>query len=190
MSLFDQQKWNGKYQNAEGVPALPSAVLVGLADFLPMNGRAIDVAGGAGRNAIWLSQRGLDVTIADVSAIGLQLAAERASVAGVSLTPLQVDLEEEPFPTGPWDLIVSVCYLQRQLFSAYPRVLAPGGLLVVIQPTVTNLEKHDKPPRPFLLEVGELPRLVSGLEIVHYTEEWLDDGRHDAVVVARRPEVR
>lgn len=190
MSLFDQQKWNSKYQNATSVPAVPSAVLVGLADLLPRSGRAIDVAGGAGRNAIWLSQHGLDVTLADVSAVGLQLATERAKAAGISFTPLQVDLEEQPFPTGPWDLIVSVCYLQRQLFSAYPRVLAPGGLLVVIQPTVTNLEKHDKPPRPFLLEVGELPRLVPGLEIVHYKEEWLADDRHDAVVIARRPEAR
>jgi tellurite methyltransferase len=99
---------------------------------------------------------------------------------------LETDLELEPFPAGPWDLIVSVCYLLRPLFAVYPRFLAPGGILAVVQPTKKNLERHDKPPADFLLDDGELPRLVSGLEVVHYEEGWLADGRHDAVIVARR----
>jgi tellurite methyltransferase len=186
MPLFDQQKWDAKYAAAEEVPREPSAVLCSLDPLLPKNGRALDIAGGAGRNAIWLAQRGLEVTVADVSRQGLALAGDRAREANVSIRPLCTDLEEAPFPSGFWDLILSVCYLWRPLFSVYPQVLSPGGLLVVIQPTRKNLERHPKPPAGYLLHDGELPSLVSGLDIVHYQEGWQADGRHDAVVVARK----
>lgn len=168
------------------MPREPATVLVGLDRYLPRHGRGLDVAGGAGRHGIWLAERGLDVTIADISARGLALAREEAAAAGVRITTLETDLELAPFPAGPWDLIVSVCYLQRQLFDAYPRALAPGGILAVVQPTKKNLERHDKPPADFLLNDRELPRLVSGLEVLHYEEGWLADGRHDAVIVARK----
>lgn len=186
MPLFDEQKWDAKYAAADDVPHEPSAVLRSLDGLLPKSGRAIDVAGGAGRNAIWLAQRGLEVTIADVSPRGLELAAARARDAGTSIIPLRTDLEDGPFPAGPWDLILCVCYLWRPLYAVYPQVLSPGGLLVIIQPTKKNLERHAKPPAGFLLNDGELPSLVSALEIVHYAEEWQADGRHDAVVVARK----
>jgi SAM-dependent methyltransferase len=186
MPAFDRTKWDAKYSDPQFAPREPSAVLVSLEKFLPNEGRAIDVAGGAGRNAIWLAQRGLDVTIADVSSVGLAQAAARAAEAKVSLKTLCTDLEESPFPPGPWDLILSIRYVQRPLFKIYPQVLSPGGTLVVIQPTKTNLERHAKPPAEFLLDDGELPGLILGLRIVHREEGWLADGRHDAVVVARK----
>ena len=186
MSLFDQEKWDAKYAAADAVPGEPSAVLRSLDALLPRSGRALDVAGGAGRNAIWLAQRGLDVTLADVSHRGLSLAAARAKEAGVSFTPLRTDLQDGPFPAGPWDLILSACYLWRPLYAVYPQVLSPGGLLVVIQPTTTNLERHPKPPADYLLGDGELPDLVRGMEVVYYREGWQEDGRHDAVVVVRK----
>lgn len=186
MSEFDRSKWDAKYADPQFAPREPSAVLVSLERFLPRQGRAIDVAGGAGRNAIWLAQRGLDVTIADVSRVGLEQSQQRAAEAGVMIRTLCTDLAEQPFPSGPWDLIVSCRYLQRPLFKSYPQALAAGGTLVVIQPTKTNLQRHEKPPPDFLLEDGELPRLVTGLSIVHYEEGWLADERHDAVVVARK----
>jgi hypothetical protein len=186
MSDFDRQKWNAKYSDAEFAPREPSAGLVALESFLPRRGRALEVAGGAGRHSIWMAGRGLDVTIADISAVGLAQARERAAEAGVAIRTLETDLQDAPFPPGPWDLIVSVCYLWRPIYAVYPAALAPGGVLVVIQPTKKNLQRHDKPPFDFLLDEGELPRLVKGLEIVHYEEGWLADDRHDAVLVARK----
>ena len=186
MSQADRDKWNAKYADAEFAPRQPSAGLVGLDRFLPRKGRAIDVAGGGGRHGIWLAKRGLDVTIADVSSVGLAIARRRADEAGVKVTLLETDLEALPLPAGPWDLVVSICYLCRHLFPTFPRVLAPGGVLVVIQPTKRNLERCDKPPPDFLLEDGELPTLVRDLAVVHYEEGWLADDRHDAVLVARR----
>lgn len=181
----DRDKWNARYATEEP-PREPSAVLVSLEPFLPSRGRALDVAGGAGRHALWLAGRGLDVTIADISSAGLAIARRRATEESLQIAMLEIDLAAEPFPAGPWDLIVSVCHVNRPLFAVYPSVLAPGGILAVIQPTKRNLERHAKPPAGFLLEDGELPSLVTGLEIVHYEEGWLADERHDAVLIAQR----
>ena len=186
MSLFDQQKWDAKYAAGLEIPREPSRGLLALEKMLPRRGRALDVAGGAGRHAVWLAERGLDVTLADVSPRGLALAAERAKRAGVKLKALQTDLQDDGFPAGPWDLILCVCYIWRPHYAVYPQVLSPGGLLVVIQPTKTNLERHPKPPSDFLLNDGELPGLVKGLEVIHYQEGWQDDDRHDAVLVGRK----
>jgi len=187
MSAADREKWDAKYAAAEAAPHEPSAVLKGLTNFLPARGKALDVAGGAGRNAIWPARRGLRVTIADISAVGLALAQERAAATGVIVETLEIDLEHGRLQAGVFEVIMSVCYLCRPLFAEFPRLLAPGGTLIVIQPTKRNLERNDKPPAAYLLEEGELPRLASGLEILHYEEGWLADGRHDAVLVARKP---
>ncbi len=52
---------------------------------------------------------------------------------------------------------------------------------------MTNLERHAKPPAEFLVEENELRTLATGLDVVHYGESWRSDGRHEALLVARRP---
>ncbi len=187
MSLAERTKWDARYR-ASSPSFTPSPFLAELDAVLPRRGRALDVGGGAGRNALALARRGLDVTLADISPVGLDLARAEAERAGVPLATVALDfeLELDATPAGPWDLILQLHYLHRPLFARYPALLAPGGLLVVVHPTRTNLERHSKPGPDFLLEDGELPGLVSSLEIVRYEEGWLDEGRHEARLVARR----
>jgi SAM-dependent methyltransferase len=184
----DRHRWNERYRERAAEPRLPPSVLLTSLDpILPRRGRALDLAGGAGRHAVWLAQRGLDVTLADVSEVALEQAREAAAAAGVTLRTLAADLEQEPLPAGPWDLIVSFHYLQRSLFAAFPDALAPDGLLVFVQPTLRNLERHSRPSAQYLLQEGELSGLVQGLEILRHEEGWSAEGRHEALLVARRP---
>ena len=185
MSELDREKWDSRYSQ-DSAPEEPSRLLLELADYLPNSGRALDLAGGGGRHAIWLAKRGLHVTLADISKVGLNLAKRRADRAGVEIETLTVDLEADEFPSGAWDLVVSFHYLWRPLFPVFPQVLAPRGILLFAQPTRKNLERHVKPPAQFLLEDGELPLLVNGLEVLHYEEGWLSEDRHEAVVVCQR----
>ena len=186
MSLAERAKWDARYR-ASSPSFTPSPFLAEIDAALPRRGRALDVGGGSGRNALALARRGLDVTLADISPVGLDLARAEAARAGIHLETIALDLELDAPPAGPWDLILQLHYLHRPLFARYPALLAPGGLLVVVHPTRTNLERHSKPGPDFLLEDGELPGLVSSLEIVRYEEGWLDEGRHEARLVARRP---
>ena len=184
--LSDRDRWNDKYRAGHHDSASPSPWLVSLADRLPRSGRALDVAGGAGRNALWLAERGLDVTLADVSDVALEIAQARADERQLRIRTERVDLACEALPAPPWDLIVDTLYLERALFSAFAGALAPEGMLVFLQPTERNLERHARPPRRFLLKEGELATLVPPrLEIVVLEENWSDNGYHEARLLAR-----
>lgn len=190
MSDFDREKWNARYAAGDHASPQPSSLLTRLDETLPRQGRALDVAGGAGRHAIWLAQRGLDVTLSDISPVGLELAKVRAEQSGLPLATLELDLEDNPFPPGPWDVIVSFHFLRRSLFMEFQRHLSPGGWLVFVQATASNLQRHSRPPAAFLLADDELPglasRLAPGLQIRHYEQGWLADDQHVAYLVAQR----
>jgi hypothetical protein len=124
MSDADRLKWNARYRE-EAPPRAVSAVVRAVEDLLPRRGRALDVAGGAGRHAVWLAQRGLTVTLADVADEGLERAREAAAGAGVAVETVAVDLEAAPLPAGPWDLILCFHYLHRPLFASFAACSSP-----------------------------------------------------------------
>ncbi len=187
MSEADRVKWDRLWREERMLTDVPNPFLVGLLPRLPTAGCALDVAGGAGRHAVVLARHGLEVTLVDVSPVGLAAAREAAEAAGSAITTRQLDLELEPLPTGPWDVIVNLHYLDRSLFGVFGSLLAPGGLLLFAHPTRTNLQRNPRPGERFLLEDGELPSLVQGLEVLHLAEGWTDWGRHEAHLLARRP---
>ncbi|MFP6620848.1 MAG: class I SAM-dependent methyltransferase [Pirellulaceae bacterium] len=186
MAISDRDKWNQKYLEATFPRQEPSPLIVAHSQYLPAPGRAIDLAGGNGNHALWLAQLGFEVTLADISQVALDQAASHARHEGLALQTCCLDLEEDPFPAGPWSLILSHLYLYRPLFPDIKNSLAPGGILICAQPTKTNLSRHARPPARYLLDDDELPELVEGLEILSYQQGWSVSGRHDAIVVARK----
>ncbi len=174
------EQWNERHATKDG-PGDPSAfVTVELAPLLPKPGRAIDVAGGMGRHARWLADRGWEVTLADFSTVAL------SGIDDGRITTVRTDLETDLFPEGPWDLILIVHYLDRELFPALVPHLADDGLLAFAIATERNLERHDRPALQFLLRQGEAPDLVKEMKILSYAEGWSIEDRHDARVVARK----
>jgi SAM-dependent methyltransferase len=189
MAADDRERWNQRWRaRANAVHDEPSPWLVSLAPLLPQRGRALDVAGGAGRHAVWLARRGLDVTLVDISDEGLALAESAARAAAVPLTTVRADLDLDPdaLPPGPWDLIICFLYLDRPLLPRLAAALAPGGLFVFCQPTRRNLERHPLPRATHLVDEGEARSFAAGLDILAYEEGWSDEGRHVARLVARR----
>lgn len=185
-----RSSWNNRYRE-RSAPIDPAAfVTVELAPLLGPAGRALDLAGGAGRHAIWLAERGWDTTTIDTSEVAIALAVERAEAAGVDLGLVHSDLAAEMLPDGPWDLILIVHYLQRDLFPPAIERLADDGLIAFSIATVRNLERRERPPLPYLLDEGEAPTLVDGLQILHYAEGWSTEDRHEARVVARKRKSR
>ena len=191
MSEQDRLRWNQRYRDRATRVSEPALFLRSLDDVLPTQGRALDVAGGAGRNAVWLAQRGLEVSLLDISDVALERARAAARESQIELIEIRRDLDHDPFPPGPWHVIVDFHFLARELFSEFARALAPGGYLVFVQPTMANLTRHSKPGAKYLLRDGELPGLIERagppqLEIVQYREGWSEEGRHEAELLARR----
>lgn len=181
----DQERWDERYA-ATARDGSAATFLRSIEAQLPTSGCALDIAGGTGNNALWLAERGFATTVADVSPVGMAVAQERAQAKGLTIETIRVDFEAEPPPNGPWDLIVCFNYLQRALYERLAARLAPGGYLVVGHPTRKNLERNPRPSARFLLDEGELPSLVSGLDLLLYDEGWFE-GRHEARLLARGP---
>jgi len=149
----------------------PSAFLVSaIKDVKP--GKALDVAMGQGRNAVYLATKGWDVTGFDISEEGLKAANQNAAKAGVVITTLKTRLEDFDYGTARWDLICFI-YVPTQLtvdskFIARIRTaLKPGGLMLYthklgsLSPTV-SLTESDK--------LNALLKAWSDLQIVFYEE--------------------
>lgn len=186
MTEEDRTRWDTRYAEASTSSA-PSRVLTEppVVDLLPRAGRALDLAGGTGRHAVWLAQRGLEVTVADVSPVGLARAQQHAAAHDVTISTVQVDLDRGPLPPGPWDLVLVFHYLDPAVLADVSSILAPGGSFVMVHPTRKNLERHARPSARFLLDEGALPSLVSGLHIELFDEGWSAEGFHEARLVAR-----
>lgn len=178
-----RSRWNHRHLGED--VGEPASFLIGLDDRLPRRGRALDVAAGRGRNGLWLAQRGLSVTLADFSEVALEIATGEALRRHLEVTAIRTDLESDGLPEGKWDVIICFHFLHRPLFAQIVEALLPGGWLVCELATIHNLERHDRPPRPFLLRPGELARLTRGLGTIVYAEGWTEEGRHNARFAGR-----
>ncbi|MBA2954653.1 methyltransferase domain-containing protein [Nocardioides sp. MAH-18] len=135
---FEQPSWDERY-GGEGRTwsGRPNAVLVAEASDLPV-GRAVDLGCGEGGDAIWLAERGWEVTGIDFSEAGLRKAAEHAAQRGVAdrITWVQADLRTWTPDGEQWDLVTS-CFLHlldHGMVEATRRMadaVAPGGTLLV-----------------------------------------------------------
>jgi SAM-dependent methyltransferase len=116
-----------------------------LADVTP--GRALDLACGEGRNAVWLASRGWQVIAMDFSSVGIEKGRELSDrvdwvVGDALVSPLPTDL----------DLVV-VAYLQlpaAERTVALRRAVAalvPGGRLLVVAHDSTNLTEGSGGPQ-------------------------------------------
>jgi tellurite methyltransferase len=184
--------WNDRHTD-RGRVAEPARFLIERAHLLPAGGRALDVAGGLGRNAIWLADRGFDVTLLDVSDVAVEGARAAAAEVGATLTAVRTEVTPDTVPDGPFDVVVVHHFLDRPVWARLPATLAEGGVLFVCQPTERNLERHPRPSRRWLLAASEMAAFASaarsadpGLEIVEVGEGWTDEERHEARLVVRR----
>ncbi len=165
----DYQLWEERYSSSKRQRRREaSAWLREAAPQLP-RGRALDVAMGEGRNALFLARLGYDVVGIDRSPAAVATATSLAAEEGLQVRALVGDLETCVLPAGPFDVVVVMRYLQRSLFDPLKAVLAPGGMLVYETYTRAYLQYGPRNPA-HLLEPGELLRAFQGLEILRYRE--------------------
>jgi SAM-dependent methyltransferase len=201
MAGVERDYWNRKHAEAGLLfGAEPNRFLVAEVEDLPP-GRALDVACGAGRNAVWLAERGWSVTGVDFSDVALANARGLAAERGLSVEWVQADLREWQPDGGAFDL-VAVLYLQlpaderRLVLGRAAEAVAPGGTLLVVGHDLQNLNGgHGGPKDPrVLFTPADVSGGLPGLEIEKaervlrpvQTEEG-EAQAIDALVRARRP---
>ncbi|HTR96426.1 MAG TPA: methyltransferase domain-containing protein, partial [Candidatus Acidoferrales bacterium] len=151
-------------------------------------GRALDVAAGAGRDAVFLAGLGWRIDAWDHDAEALARARALASRNGVSITTRVVALEHPglPDPGAGWDLVAVCRFLSRPLMPWLERAVAPGGALVY-ETFLRGQEAFGHPRQPrFLLEPGELAQAFPSLATECYEESAPAGGPILARLFARR----
>lgn len=194
MSRAERDKWDERYRSgAYAERTHPTALLSAWLDRLP-RGRALDVACGAGRNALFLATHGYAVDAIDISEAGLERARAAAERQRLDIGWHCADLEEEPdaLPHGPFDLVVWVRYVNAALWRPLVARLAPGGHVLVEQHLETSADVVGPSGSRFRLAPRELERAAAGLRVVHCHEGLVvdPDGRTVALaqLIARRPD--
>lgn len=149
---MDAADWNRRYDEWELVwSAGPNQFLAAEVAGLPA-GRALDLACGEGRNALFLAEQGWRVTAVDFSDVALDKARRVAAERGVSVDWVLADLLEYEPEGEAWDLVL-VCYLQlpaderRGVLARASHAVAPGGSILVIGHDVENLTTDAHGPR-------------------------------------------
>jgi tellurite methyltransferase len=170
--------WDRLYSEAANLDWTPEPLLVEVADNLPP-GRALDLACGAGRNAIYLARLGWRVTAVDSSpaAIGLL----RQNAADVDARVANLESGEFAIEPDGYELICDFFYLQRDLFPAIRDGVRPGGTFA------GAIQLADGAPHRFALDPGELRNEFAGWKILFYSEAaGAGNQRRAARIVARR----
>jgi SAM-dependent methyltransferase len=143
---MDHLAWDARYTGHELVwSAEPNRFLVAEVEGLAP-GRALDLACGEGRNAIWLAEQGWTVTGVDFSAVGLDKARRLAEARQVTVQWERADVTEYEPPSDGFDLVI-VMYLhlpapaRRRALGLASGGVAPGGTLLVVGHDITNPDK-------------------------------------------------
>lgn len=140
-------------------------------------GEVLCLAEGEGRNAVFLAEKGYQVTAVDASVVGLQKADRLAAERGVTITTIHADLADFDLGTERWAGIVSIfCHLPPQLRQAIharlAEALVPGGVLLLEAYTPAQLQfGTGGPPAADMMMNRELLRAeIPGLSFRHLQE--------------------
>lgn len=206
--LADQARWDARYQpllnrladggesalagiHVEGgdspSPCLRDACLGAAA--LPLErGKALDLASGPGRNALFLAEQGFDVTAVDVSPVALEVLTRRAQARGLPIVTAHADLDRWILPADTYSLVVCSLFLERSLFDRIPSSLKQGGW-VYYESLLSDAELAGGAggTASFRLSPGELLTafLSRGFRVYHYAEGPVGD-KASARILARR----
>jgi len=174
----DRIKWNSRFASEDSfLGRRPSPFLEREIEQIKTmtNGRrALDIACGEGRNALFLAVHGFHVTGVDISEVGLAKGIRRSDEEGVAVDFVCADLDNFQF-SGSFDLVLNFNFLQRRLIPLEVALLNPGGLLLFDTIRASSPMAPGSDPA-FYLQQGELFTLFSGLagEILFHEET--DDG--------------
>ncbi len=199
---MDAASWDERYRERELVwSAGPNAVVAEqLADH--PRGRALDLAAGEGRNALWLAEQGFEVEAVEFSPVAIDKGRALAAHRRVPVTFTLADL------TGTLDLapadVVLLAYLhlpravERDVLRRVAALVAPGGTFLLIAHARRNLDEGVGGPQdPELLPTAqEVTAAIEGTGLVleragEVTRETEVEGEQrtaiDLLVRAHRP---
>lgn len=176
MAQKDEIKWNKKYQETPSLLERKkiSSKLENIVEKIEetKNKKALDIASGAGRNSIYLANKGFKVEALDISSVALE---SLKSKAYKNISCKLVDLDNYDIAKNSYDLIVMTNFLDRKLIPKLKDALKKDAILFI--ETYMEDEINEKPTTNsgFLLKKEELLSFSDEkFEVLDY-DEFLND---------------
>lgn len=184
MSKQDRDKWDQRYAEDSYRKNNPVDLLQHWLPGIP-EGKALDVACGAGRNSLFMAQAGYQVDAIDISSQGLRKARLQAESLGLSVNWIEHDLDQAFCFDTDYDLIVVMWYVNLTLITRLCDCLASGGFLVCEEHLLTDQDVIGPTSPDYRVAPGSLRAAVSRLDILLY-EESIESGADGEQVASAR----
>ena len=181
-AMSDKERWNLKYEGTTYIYGKePTAFLKEKLSLLK-RGKALVLAVGEGRNAVYLAENGFDVTGVDISEVGIEKCERLAKERGVAVNSIVADLTDYDMGKEQYNLITNFYFYDRSILPRVINALKPGGIFI-FETYSRDHPKHSKfgPKNPdYLVKPNELLEIFKSLRILYYedTVTELDEGMH------------
>jgi SAM-dependent methyltransferase len=174
----DQKRWDKRYR--EKKPDLiqgANTLLKKYLRFLP-KGKALDLAAGEGRNAVFLAENGFDVEAMDISKVAMSRARKLARAKGARMKTIAADLDTYAIPKERYELVIDFYFLDRRLIPRIKKGLKKGGMVVFETHTAEQKKLGAGGPGQdkYVLKPNELLRLFRGFHVLFYREGVFREG--------------
>ena len=163
----DRIRWNAKFDTQREMGD-PSPWVAEMYTMSP-GPRALDLAAGLGRNAVFLARQGLEVLAMDLADKAMDsLKAHKLS----NIFPVQADLDTFPLRQTSFDLVVCCHFLDRRLFPYIQECLRPGGIMLYESAMESDQPAVNQPGnRDYLFRTNELLHTFLSMRIISYEEK-------------------
>jgi tellurite methyltransferase len=182
----DRIKWNQRYTERTGHHP-PDTYLINMFDKL-RQGKALDIAGGRGRNTFYLAEKGNEVLTVDISDVGLGVvnASAQKSQLPIQTLCLDLDVPEPLVGKGPFDSIVIINFKAGiELRNLLPALLVEGGTLLWCSFNDLQIEAFGFAPEKALFP-NEFCQLSDKFELLDYSRFEDDSGHRDGYLFRKK----
>ena len=196
-AMSDKERWNLKYEGTTYIYGKEPTAFLNEKLSLLKKGKALVLAMGEGRNAVYLAENGFDVTGVDISAVGIEKCERLAEERGVAVNSVVADLTDYDMGREQYDLITNFYFFDKSILPGVIDSLKPGGIFI-FETYSRDHPKHSKfgPKNPdYLVKPNELLEIFKSLRILYYEDmvTELNEGMHKGKaalirLIARKPE--
>ena len=182
----DKKRWDERFGRKEfALGKEPNPFLRKHIHLLP-KGKALDLATGEGRNAVFLGENGFEVDAVDISEKGLKKVRRLAQERGVRVKALLVDLDRYQIEKERYDLIADFFFLKRNLIPRIRKGLKKGGMVIFETYLLEQRTLGTGGPRQvkYFLKPNELLRFFKTFRILFYREGIFKEGRRRKAVAS------
>jgi len=148
--IEEKIKWNKKYKTLTSKPPSPMLSLLPKASKAQ---KALDLAGGLGRNSKELLKMGYDVTLIDISDVAV------SKIDSPYIKKICFDLDNYIIPQNEFDVIIMIKYFNLDLLKQIPKALKNGGYFVF-----ETIKKYPVGEKEFF-------EIFKDFETVYFTKE-------------------